>query len=76
MLYSCNYAVKQIHIEFDQEADGRFIAEATEMPGVMAYGKTREEALALCEALALRVMADQLDSGELNADSLQISISA
>lgn len=46
------------------------------MPGVMAYGKTREEALALCEALALRVMADQLDSGELNADSLQISISA
>ncbi len=68
--------VKQIHIEFDREADGRYIAEATEMPGVMAYGATREEALALCEALALRVMADQLDSGEMPADSFQISISA
>ncbi|MGA9511395.1 MAG: type II toxin-antitoxin system HicB family antitoxin [Candidatus Sulfotelmatobacter sp.] len=45
-------------IEFDREEDGRWIAEIPELPGVMAYGATKDEAEAAVEALALRVIAD------------------
>lgn len=44
-------------IEYEQEADGRWIAEISELPGVMKYGDTKEEAIAPVEALALRVVA-------------------
>ena len=46
-------------IETEQEADGRWIAEIIELPGVMKYGQNREEAVSQAEALALRVMAEQ-----------------
>lgn len=52
-------------IEFEREVDGRFIAEIQELPGVLCYGKTRKEAQAKAEALALRVVAERLESGEL-----------
>lgn len=51
-------------IEIEREKDGRWIAEVPDLPGVLAYGKTREEAIAKVEALALRVIADRLDHGE------------
>lgn len=51
-------------IEIEQEADGRWIAEAPALPGVMAYGATRDEAVRKVETLALRVMADRLENGE------------
>jgi predicted RNase H-like HicB family nuclease len=51
-------------IEIEREEDGRWIAEVDDLPGVLAYGKTREEAIAKVEALALRVIADRLDHGE------------
>jgi predicted RNase H-like HicB family nuclease len=51
-------------IETDREADGRWIAEVTALPGVMAYGGTESEARAKVKALALRVIADRLDHGE------------
>ncbi|MBM3323026.1 type II toxin-antitoxin system HicB family antitoxin [candidate division WOR-3 bacterium] len=51
-------------IEVEREEDGRWIAEIAELPGVMAYGKTRAEAIASVEALALRVMADRVEHGE------------
>ncbi|MDP2807663.1 MAG: type II toxin-antitoxin system HicB family antitoxin [bacterium] len=44
-------------IEYEQEADGRWLAELPQIPGVMAYGASREEAMAKAEALALRVLA-------------------
>jgi predicted RNase H-like HicB family nuclease len=44
-------------VEFERETDGRWIAEISELPGVLAYGRTREEALAHVQALALRVLA-------------------
>ncbi len=53
-----------LQIEFDQESDGRWIAEIPALPGVMAYGATREEARAKVEALALRTLADRLEHGE------------
>jgi len=49
----------KFRIDIEREDDGRWIAEIPELPGVMAYGKTRQEAIAKVEALALRVVADQ-----------------
>ena len=51
-------------IEIEREVDGRWIAEVPDLPGVMAYGETREEAIAKVQSLALRVIADRLDHGE------------
>src|SRR3989304_284014 len=51
-------------VETEQEQDGRWIAEIIELPGVIKYGKSREEAIAQVEALALRVMADRIEHGE------------
>ena len=51
-------------IEVEQEEDGRWIAEAPDLPGVLTYGQTRQEAVELAQALALRVLADRLDHGE------------
>ncbi|TAJ09535.1 MAG: type II toxin-antitoxin system HicB family antitoxin [Nitrospirae bacterium] len=45
-------------IELEQEEDGRWIAEVTDLPGVMAYGTTRQEASAAAQDLALLVLAD------------------
>ena len=53
-----------MQIEFEQETDGRWIAEVTALPGVMAYGVSREEARSKVEALALRTLADRLEHGE------------
>ena len=51
-------------IEVEMETDGRWLAEVMELPGVMAYGATRVEAVDRVQALALRVLADRLDHGE------------
>ncbi len=51
-------------IEIEREDDGRWIAEVPELPGVMGYGRSREEAIAKVETLALRVLADRLEHGE------------
>jgi predicted RNase H-like HicB family nuclease len=51
-------------IEIEREDDGRWIAEVPDVPGVMVYGTTRQEAVAKAEALALRAIADRLDHGE------------
>jgi predicted RNase H-like HicB family nuclease len=51
-------------IEFEQEDDGRWLAEVPDISGVLAYGETREEAIERVQALSLRVLADRLDHGE------------
>jgi predicted RNase H-like HicB family nuclease len=53
-----------LQVEFDREEDGRWIADVPELPGVMAYGSTRDEALCKVEVLALRVIAEQIEFGE------------
>jgi predicted RNase H-like HicB family nuclease len=53
-----------MQIEIDREDDGRWIAEVPDLPGVMVYGKSREEVISRVKALALRVLADRLDNGE------------
>ena len=51
-------------IEVEQEDDGRWLAEVPDIPGVMAYGESRDEAIGRVQALSLRVLADRLDHGE------------
>ena len=51
-------------VEVEREDDGRWIAEVPVLPGALAYGATREEAVARAEALALRILADRLEHGE------------
>jgi len=51
-------------IEVEREDDGRWIAEVLDLPGVLAYGQTRQEAIDRVQALALRVLADWLEHGE------------
>jgi predicted RNase H-like HicB family nuclease len=63
-------------VELEQETDGRWIAEIESLPGVMAYGKTREEAIARVEALALRVVAERLDHGDKLPEPLSLSFIA
>jgi len=52
-------------IEYDDEEDGRVIAEIEALPGCLVYGRTKEEAARLVRALALRVIADKIEHGEL-----------
>jgi predicted RNase H-like HicB family nuclease len=52
----------QLSLTIDREDDGRWIAEIPELPGVMTYGATREDAVAKAEVLALRVVADWFDA--------------
>ena len=66
----------RLTVEFDQEEDGRWIADVPELPGVMVYGQTQDEALAAVKALALRVLADRLDHGELPAGVADIAFAA
>lgn len=51
-------------IESEQEEDGRWLAEVPELPGVLAYGQTRKEAIERVQVLSLRVLAERLDHGE------------
>ena len=53
-----------ITIEVEQEDDGRWLSEIPALPSVLAYGQTREEAIARAQVLALRVLADRLEHGE------------
>jgi predicted RNase H-like HicB family nuclease len=53
-----------LRVELEQEDDGRWLAEVVDLPGVLAYGDRRKEAMAKVEALALRVIADRLEHGE------------
>lgn len=53
-----------LQIETEQEEDGRWIAEISDLPGVVVYGESRDEALARVKALALRVLADRVENGE------------
>ena len=63
-------------IETEREDGGRWIAEVPELPGALAYGTTREEAMVKVEALALRVLAERLEHSETGAQPISIAIAA
>lgn len=63
-------------IETEQEEDGRWIAEIPEIPGVLSYGDTQKAAILQVQALALRVIADKLEHGEMPSSLDSLSFSA
>ena len=65
-----------LKVEVEQEDDGRWLAEVVDLPGVLAYGDTQQDAFARVQALALRVIAERLEHGEAGPDLLSISFNA
>ena len=65
-----------LRIELEAETDGRWLAEVVELPGVLAYGATQDEAIAHVQALALRVIADRLEHDEAGREYLNITFAA
>lgn len=63
-------------VEYEQEEDGRWLAEVVEIPGALSYGTTAKEAIGRAQALALRVLADRLEHGEIPPDELAIKFAA
>lgn len=71
-----HHQAMELSIESEREDDGRWLAEVPQLPGCLAYGATRDEALSRAQALALRVLADRLEHGETRAEPITISIAA
>ena len=63
-------------LECEREDDGRWLAEILELPGVLAYGATQDEAMSRAEALALRVLAERLEQGEVRPTAIHIALPA
>jgi len=63
-------------VEYEREDDGRWLAEVLELPGVLAYGDSSDEAIAKAQALALRAVADRLEHGEGTREFVDISFAA
>jgi predicted RNase H-like HicB family nuclease len=63
-------------VETELDADGRWIAEIVDVPGVLAYGETEKEAIASAQALALRVLADRIEEQKEPTETVTVSIEA
>lgn len=63
-------------VETEREADGRWIAEIVDVPGVMAYGASEKEAVASAQALALRILADRIEQQKEPTETVTVSIEA
>ena len=63
-----------LKLECEQEDDGRWLAEVPELPGVLAYGASAEEAMTKAEALAFRVLAERLENGESRPLAITFSL--
>jgi predicted RNase H-like HicB family nuclease len=61
----------KLKIETEREQDGRWLADVVDLPGTMAYGNTRDEALTAAEALAFRVIADRVEHREIERPDKQ-----
>lgn len=47
-------------VNLELEDDGRWIAEVPELPGVLVYGESRDDAITRVKALSLRILADRI----------------
>ena len=77
LVIACSHGVPMTFtVEYEHESDGRWLAEVLELPGVLAYGQTSDQAIAKSQALALRVLADRLEHGESAPEFVTISFAA
>lgn len=68
--------INPLRIEVEREEDGRFLASVPELPGVMAYGTTEEEAIRKAKTIALQILADMIENGEEVPESLKVLFAA
>lgn len=68
--------IQPIRVEVEPEDDGRMLASVPDLPGVMAYGATSDEALRKVKAIALKVLADMSESGEKLPKPLDVLFAA
>ena len=68
--------IQPLRLELEREEDGRMLASIPDLPGVMAYGTTEEEALRKVKAVALQVLADMIEGGEEVPSSLKALFAA
>lgn len=68
--------ISPFKIELDREEDGRWLASVPELPGVMAYGQTQEQATRKVKAVALQILADMIESGEEVPESMKVLFAA
>jgi predicted RNase H-like HicB family nuclease len=68
--------IQPLRIDIDREEDGRFLASVPDLPGVMAYGDTQENATRKVKSIALQVLADMIESGEEVPDPLKFLFAA
>jgi predicted RNase H-like HicB family nuclease len=66
----------ELTLEYEREEDGRWLAEVPELPGVLVYGDTAEQAMAKAEVLALRVLAEQIEQGEARPQPIRFVVPA
>jgi len=68
--------IQPIRVDLEREEDGRILASVPDLPGVMAYGATEEEAVRKVKSVALQVLADMIDSGEDVPEPLKVLFAA
>jgi predicted RNase H-like HicB family nuclease len=64
--------IQSIRFELEREEDGRILASVPDLPGVMAYAASEEEAVRKVKPIALQVLADMIASGEDVPEPLKI----
>jgi len=60
----------RLTVKFDRETDGRWIADVSQLPGVLVYGRSRREALAKAQALAFAVLSSDVKHGRRDPKTL------
>jgi len=68
--------IQPIRVELEREDDGRTLASVPDLPGVMAYGASEEEAVRKVKSVALQILADMIDSGEEVPEPLKVLFAA
>ena len=66
----------ELSLECEREKDGRWLAEVPQLPGVLVYAATENEAMAKAEVLALRVLAEQIEQGEARPQPIRFVVPA
>ena len=68
--------IEPIHVEIEREVDGRILASVPDLPGVMAYGPSEEDAVRKVKSIALQVLAEMIESGEDIPEPLKLLFAA